>query len=186
MHCVSTSVLLGSWRMFGTTARASRAAVPCSHGLHVCTSHTLCLVACRTLQAVAMSGGMQVVPMLKHFAAEAYPCGGAEILQDSAPQHSAAAAMLRPLPVVQRPTQSPDLNPIEYVWMQMGDMLDGLQLQTGGCCERAEALLKVVVQAAWQQVRDITICDVIHALPAAMKAVHAQPRKLHETRHPMS
>lgn len=126
---------------------------------------------------------VQIVPMIKAFAATACPDGDAYVLQDGAPQHK--ATVLRPLHAVPHPAQSPDLNPIEYMWVQMADMLDGLRVDTGGSRASAEAALKAVVAAAWADVAASKVCELVHALPAAMEAVHNAPGRLHETRHPI-
>ena len=96
------------------------------------------------------------------------------------PEHSQARALLSGLDVVDRPSQSPDLNPIEFCFMDMANLIDGLDWGCTG--SDVESALKALVNVAWGQVPGTRICAEIRALPDRMRAVHRQPHRLQQYR----
>lgn len=93
-------------------------------------------------------------------------------MQDGAPGHAAkdtlAELECRGITVIEWPSYSPDLNPIETIWNKMKDWL---QDHYDNLYSLSYDRLREAVQAAWNYITEETVKDIIDSMPARCQAV---------------
>lgn len=92
------------------------------------------------------------------------------LMQDGAPGHTAADTLRelseRGIRVIKWPPFSPDLNPIETVWNAMKDWI-----QENYTEKLSYDQLRGAVMAAWDQISEQFLDDLVNLMPARCEAV---------------
>src|SRR5262249_42732150 len=85
--------------------------------------------------------------------------GSAMVMEDGVPIHRSLAArawrVINEIEILPWPAQSPDLNPIEHIWMMFKDMISRRDPPI-----RTETELRDVLREEWHNINDETVCKV--------------------------
>ena len=96
-------------------------------------------------------------------------------MQDGAPSHTARRTreeMSRlGIHPIDRPSFSPDLNPIESVWDQMKTYIDNHYPEVYACSQRSSNRLRDIVEEAWNSITSDQLLRLLRSIPARFQAV---------------
>ena len=94
-------------------------------------------------------------------------------MHDNAPPHVAAVTLddlrARGISTIAWPAFSPDLNPIESLWVTMKDYIDLQNTHVSWSYER----LRTAYRAAWDTITEDTLQELVDSMPERIEAVIA-------------